>query len=1071
MANFLPRVLVYSQLILCTSAFAFQGAGDLFIDANSTLLDREGQKQSFKGDVVAIGPSIIISADEIAVDNARKELHANGHVLLVSGAYVYSGTDVVYNFSSGDFVLKDAMMILNDLKKSSQHIDRLLGFSIQELEFEKSRSEALTRIQKEKAQLQKQAIIEVKESELPSMELTERFRVLLEQEQIIKARKNPHTEQQKALKGARIESRRKFWTEQRQKKLALIGASPVSASFYFTLSGSELIRVNDNDYTANDALWTPCFCEEDEAPAWAFRSRSAFAQTGGYITMKHSLLEVKGVPILYIPYLKIPLKSERQSGFLLPYLSDDSESGAIFSQPVFLALDEHYDATFKFDFFQKRGFKLGGEFRIEQASNSGWLLNLQGIRDKKWIEDRADRDELSTYFLNGLDASQGEIDSGSPAPSLEGLQGKDYFRERLKQSDYWQSRNMEQFWGKEASATAQLCLEPGGENLEYCKETIRNLLKTPDNNMRSAAHWRGQTFLTPRFSIVSQGELLSDHRVPQDLYLENEAQILNKSQFTDLLFGSDELAQTYSKTKLQLHFDNPNFYAGLGNSFSDSFNLEKRFEGQQIPAQLKIETRYFDLFPGQEIFKIYGKAGFSQIRIHDFEGNIVPDLLQADVELPQRPGEGSWQNYNMGFISPLITDSFFVMNYFANLEARQVRFKDDGGVSTINTWNNGFRFSLPIDGKIEIQKNESNIDDPSVEGLNAQRYLNHTVDFILDLSWRPSVVKEGAYDQLSQDDGEFAYFSKDLVDPQQLAMFRIKQTWGTAQGSWNTKLATAKVQNENVNMDAANKEEAKSEKMEDADSLQEIDSDRVMRELLLLNDEAVKDTNIFSGSGKESYTTYSFIEGRSSQFADLQFDISYDYYKEQQRREAEKLNDSDAVEKNFPWSNFLSEGWMIFESWRLKNSVSYNISDKFTEYTEFGLNLPPIFSSTFGLNYRINKERITERSKVSGFRQTRDFGGILGSTYFDNYYAEIKANRKISDAGQINDTGFKLAYSNPSKCWGLEFERTESLHYEYGRQPRYYVRLRVDFMGRSIAKDATPRTYARRIPNAEEQYD
>jgi len=128
-------------------------------------------------------------------------------------------------------------------------------------------------------------------------------------------------------------------------------------------------------------------------------------------------------------------------------------------------------------------------------------------------------------------------------------------------------------------------------------------------------------------------------------------------------------------------------------------------------------------------------------------------------------------------------------------------------------------------------------------------------------------------------------------------------------------------------------------------------------------------------------------------------------------------------------------------------------------------------SSSFGLNYRINKERITERSKISGFQQTRDFGGILGSTYFDNYYAEIKANRKISDLGQINDTGFKLAYSNPSKCWGLEFERTESLHYEFGRQPRYYVRLRVDFMGRSIAKDTTPRTYARRLPNTEDQYD
>ena len=67
------------------------------------------------------------------------------------------------------------------------------------------------------------------------------------------------------------------------------------------------------------------------------------------------VFEIKGMPILYLPYLKIPVKSKRQSGFLMPnIMTGNSTNGVVYTQPVYFSFSDSADATLTPDFIQKK---------------------------------------------------------------------------------------------------------------------------------------------------------------------------------------------------------------------------------------------------------------------------------------------------------------------------------------------------------------------------------------------------------------------------------------------------------------------------------------------------------------------------------------------------------------------------------------------------------------------------------------------------------------------------------------------------------------------------------------------
>ncbi len=149
-------------------------------------------------------------------------------------------------------------------------------------------------------------------------------------------------------------------------------------------SGSTLEKVGDSEFIVADADYTAC----TNCPAsWSFGGSSVRAQMGGYAYIKNAIIRFWDVPVLWLPYLVVPLKSERQSGLLTPAFENSSNGGFAFSMPYFWAISRNTDATITLTNYEKRGLKATTEYRYVLDEVSGGDLNFANIHDKAFAED------------------------------------------------------------------------------------------------------------------------------------------------------------------------------------------------------------------------------------------------------------------------------------------------------------------------------------------------------------------------------------------------------------------------------------------------------------------------------------------------------------------------------------------------------------------------------------------------------------------------------------------------------------------------------------------------------------
>ena len=117
--------------------------------------------------------------------------------------------------------------------------------------------------------------------------------------------------------------------------------------------GKVIRKVGVDKYEAAEASYTACTtCP----PAWSFSGTRIDAEIGSYAHIKSAWFYISGVPFFWLPYLIVPLKSERQSGILFPSFENDS-SGFAFGLPVFWAISRSQDLTFTPKIYQERGIK------------------------------------------------------------------------------------------------------------------------------------------------------------------------------------------------------------------------------------------------------------------------------------------------------------------------------------------------------------------------------------------------------------------------------------------------------------------------------------------------------------------------------------------------------------------------------------------------------------------------------------------------------------------------------------------------------------------------------------------
>ena len=115
-----------------------------------------------------------------------------------------------------------------------------------------------------------------------------------------------------------------------------------------TASANLATRSGETYNSLERAIFTACeLCDEDETPTWAVRAREAvFDEEKGMYTYKDAVLEIAGIPIIYLPYFAHPdPEADRRSGFLFPTVGSSSKRGLVYQQPYFWAISPYQDLT------------------------------------------------------------------------------------------------------------------------------------------------------------------------------------------------------------------------------------------------------------------------------------------------------------------------------------------------------------------------------------------------------------------------------------------------------------------------------------------------------------------------------------------------------------------------------------------------------------------------------------------------------------------------------------------------------------------------------------------------------
>ncbi len=118
-----------------------------------------------------------------------------------------------------------------------------------------------------------------------------------------------------------------------------------------------------------DARYTTCEVGVDD---WYIKTKELelnnFTESG---VAKNAYIEIKGVPVLYTPWIGFSYSNQRKSGLLSPTYGTTSKNGLEISVPFYWNISPDMDATLTTRTLSKRGIQLQGEFRYLEEKFSG----------------------------------------------------------------------------------------------------------------------------------------------------------------------------------------------------------------------------------------------------------------------------------------------------------------------------------------------------------------------------------------------------------------------------------------------------------------------------------------------------------------------------------------------------------------------------------------------------------------------------------------------------------------------------------------------------------------------------
>jgi LPS-assembly protein len=148
----------------------------------------------------------------------------------------------------------------------------------------------------------------------------------------------------------------------------------------FLIKGRTVFKTGSDTYKVDEGFITSCM---EKRPKWSFETSHAGLHVDRTARMSNVVFRIKGVPVIYLPYVVLPMeKKQRSSGFLPFHTGSSTSKGRIFNQGYFQTLGPSADLTMYGDYFSLRGLGLGGIFRAKPNNTTRLYVQAYGIHDK-----------------------------------------------------------------------------------------------------------------------------------------------------------------------------------------------------------------------------------------------------------------------------------------------------------------------------------------------------------------------------------------------------------------------------------------------------------------------------------------------------------------------------------------------------------------------------------------------------------------------------------------------------------------------------------------------------------------
>ena len=157
------------------------------------------------------------------------------------------------------------------------------------------------------------------------------------------------------------------------------------------IAAEQLVRTGEDRYRILDAGITTCRCSDPEAvPPWEINAARSDIEVGGYGTSRNTTVEVLGVPVVWLPWIMYPVKTDRQTGLLVPRLLAGGRNGLAIEQPIFWAARRNLNVMLTPGYSEDRGSKTALEIETVHGERSftrarggfAWDRNPPGTGDR-----------------------------------------------------------------------------------------------------------------------------------------------------------------------------------------------------------------------------------------------------------------------------------------------------------------------------------------------------------------------------------------------------------------------------------------------------------------------------------------------------------------------------------------------------------------------------------------------------------------------------------------------------------------------------------------------------------------